>query len=165
MTWVAWIALTVLSCALIRSLWLALGPPWGWPMKLLRAIERLVHRVVVRVRHRLSPPPAEPDPFAALQVQHRLGLIATELRVLEAADADLTYYARAHRIHTRRSAYDQLLAEACELAGVPSVLYRHGPDASSGTHDQDGGPEGRLCRNADERFSAEMELAARGWHW
>ena len=69
------------------------------------------------------------------------------------------------RIHTRRSAYDQLLAEACELAGVPSVLYRHGPDASSGTHDQDGGPEGRLCRNADERFSAEMELAARGWHW
>jgi hypothetical protein len=129
MTWVARLALTVISLALIRSLWAGLGPRWRW-------------------RRRSSP--SSPDPFTVLQVQHRLGLIATELQVLEAQDADLTYYARAHRIHTRRSAYDQLLAEACELAGVPP---------------QHPGPEGRICRNADERFCAEMELAARGWHW
>jgi hypothetical protein len=150
MTWVAWLALTAISCALIRSLWSGLGPPWRWPVQLVRAIGRGLRRTVTRTRMKWAPPPAEPDPFTVLQVQHRLGLIATELRVLEAEDADRRYYARAHRIHTRRSAYDQLLAEACELAGVPA---------------QRSGPEGRICRNADERFSAEMELAARGWHW
>ena len=146
MTWLIWLVLTVISLALIRSLWSGLGPPWHWPKLLTRAIHGRVRRALSRA-HSL---PADPDPFTVLQVQHRLGLIATELRVLEAKDADLTYYARAHRIHTRRSAYDQLLAEACELAGVPA---RHP------------GPEGRICRNADERFSAEIELAARGWHW
>ena len=150
MTWVARIALTAISFALIRSLWSGLGPPWHWPVKLGRLIGRAGRRVAIHTRQRLARTPPEPDPFTALQVQHRLGLIATELRVLEAEGADLTYYARAHRIHTRRSAYDQLLAEACELAGVPA---------------QHPGPEGRICRNADERFSAEMELAARGWHW
>ena len=150
MTWVAWIAVTGISAVLIRSLWFDLGPPWRWPVLFGRAIGRAFRRTVTRTRARFSSAPTDPDPFTALQVQHRLGLIATELRVLEAADADLTYYARAHRIHTRRSAYDQLLAEACELAGVPA---------------QHPGPEGRICRNADERFCAEMELAARGWHW
>jgi hypothetical protein len=130
MSWVTWLALAVIGAALIRPLCHGLGPPWRWL--------------------RRSPKPTGPDPFTVLHVQHRLSLIATELRVLEANDADRTYYARAHRIHTRRSAYDQLLAEACELAGVPA---RHP------------GPDGRICRNADERFSAEIELAARGWHW
>ena len=164
MTWVEWLALTAIGCALIRSLWAGLGPPWRWPGLLVRAVWGAVHRAVVRVRSRLAPPPTEPDPFTALEVQHRLGLIATELRVLEAADADRTYYARAHRIHTRRSAYDQLLAEACELAGV-SLPFSGRPDASPGTPDHAAGPEGRICRNADERFSVEIELAARGWHW
>jgi hypothetical protein len=150
MTWAAWLAVTVISCALMRSLWSGLGPPWRWPGLLIRSIGRGLRRTATRTRSMFSSAAPEPDPFTVLQVQHRLGLIATELRVLEAADADLTYYARAHRIHTRRSAYDQLLAEACELAGVPA---------------QHPGPEGRLCRNADERFSVEMELAARGWHW
>jgi hypothetical protein len=150
MTWVARIALTAMALALIRSLWSGLGPPWLWPTKSGRAAARAVRRIVARTRKRISSVPDEPDPFTALQLQHRLGLIATELRVLEAEDADRRYYARAHRIHTRRSAYDQLLAEACELAGVPA---------------QHPGPEGRICRNADERFSAEIELAARGWHW
>lgn len=163
MTWAAWLVLTVIGLALMRSLCCGLGPPWRWPTLTFRAVRRGVHRVRVRVQNWLSPPPSNPDPFTVLQVQHRLGLIATELRVLEAKDADLTYYARAHRIHTRRSAYDQLLAEACELAGV-SLPFNRRPDASSGTL-YDAGPEGRLCRNADERFCAEIELAARGWHW
>jgi hypothetical protein len=150
MTWAARIALIAIGFALIRSLWSGLGPPWRWPIGLARAIGRATHRAAARLSRRFAPAPADPDPFIVLHVQHRLGLIATELRVLEAEDADRTYYARAHRIHTRRSAYDQLLAEACELAGVPA---------------QHPGPQGRICRNADERFSAEMELAARGWHW
>jgi|tagenome__1003787_1003787.scaffolds.fasta_scaffold19896266_1 hypothetical protein len=150
MTWAAWLAAIVISSALIRSLWSGLGPPWRWPVLFVRALARGARRAVARVRTRISPPPEEPNPFVVLEVQHRLGVIATELQVLEAADADLTYYARAHRIHTRRSAYDQLLAEACALAGIPA---------------QHPGPEGRLCRNADERFFVEMELAARGWHW
>jgi hypothetical protein len=150
MTWAARIALIAIGFALIRSLWSGLGPPWRWPIALARAVGRATHRAAARLRRRFAPAPTDPDPFTVLHVQHRLGLIATELRVLEAEDADRTYYARAHRIHTRRSAYDQLLAEACELAGVPA---------------QHPGPQGRICRNADERFSAEMELAARGWHW
>lgn len=148
MNWVAWLALTVICAALTRSLWVALGAPWRWPGQIARATRcapRALRQAVGSTRRQ---GPGQPDPFAVLEVQHRLGLIATELRVLEAEDADRTYYARAHRIHTRRSAYDQLLAEACELAGVPAQ------------------PSGRrVCRNADERFSAEIELAARGWHW
>jgi hypothetical protein len=157
MGWVARLTLTVISLALIRSLWSGVGPPWRWPLLLVRSVGAWVGRVARAVgrffrqdRKRRSSPSDQPDPFTVLNVQHRLGLIATELRVLEAKDADLTYYARAHRIHTRRSAYDQLLAEACKLAGVPA---------------QHPGPEGRICRTADERFSVEMELAARGWHW
>ncbi|HST86449.1 MAG TPA: hypothetical protein VLL08_32220 [Kineosporiaceae bacterium] len=141
------LTLTVIGLALIRSLWSGLGPLWRWPMLLVRTLGARVGRAN---RKRRSSSSDQPDPFTVLEVQHRLGLIATELRVLEAKDADLTYYARAHRIHTRRSAYDQLLAEACELAGVPA---------------QHPGPEGRICRTADERFCVEMELAARGWHW
>jgi hypothetical protein len=149
MTWVARLTLAVITLALIRSLWSGLGPPWRWPILLVRAVGRGYRRAVGR-RRRRSASADNPDPFTVLEVQHRLGLIATELRVLEAQDADRTYYARAHRIHTRRSAYDQLLAEACVLAGVPA---------------QRPGPEGWVCRTADERFSVEMELAARGWHW
>jgi hypothetical protein len=48
-----------------------------------------------------------------------------------------------------------LLAEACALAGVPA---QHPGPAHPG-------PGGQVYRNADERFSAEMELAARGWSW
>lgn len=83
-------------------------------------------------------------------MQLRLGALATELRSLEAVNADRIFYARAHRIHTRLQAYDQLLAEACKLANVPI----EGIDRESGSYPSE-----------DERFRAEIELAARGWHW
>ena len=63
-------------------------------------------------------PVAEPDPFDVLEMQNRLTAVVAELRVLQSEEADRTYYARAHRIRTRRSAYDQLLAEACRMAGI-----------------------------------------------
>jgi hypothetical protein len=150
MTWVTWFALLVVSLALVRSLWAALGPVWRWPRRLVLAI------VEARRRKRFVAT-AGPDPFVILEVQQRLSVIATELRVLESAGADLTYWARAHRIHTRRSAYDQLLVEACQLAGVPDP--RPVPDRVTF------GNELRIYRNEDERFRAEIELAARGWHW
>jgi hypothetical protein len=150
MTWVTWFALVVVSLALVRALWSTFGPVWRWP-------QRLVRGVVDARRRRRSPVCTGPDPFIILEVQQRLSVIATELRVLESADADVVYWARAHRIHTRRSAYDQLLVEACQLAGVPDP--RPVPDRVPL------GNEVRIYRNEDERFSAEIELAARGWHW
>src|SRR5215213_8355431 len=87
MTWVARLALTVISLALIRSLWAGLGPPWRWPILFARAVRRAfgravggAGRAVGRVRKRRSPAPGNPDPFTVLHVQYRLGLIATELQ-------------------------------------------------------------------------------------
>ena len=150
------LTLTVVGCGLVLSLWSGLGPPWHWPGMLLRAVHRGGRRAVRASVARLRRPAAEPgpDPFVILQLQHRLGLIATELRILESEDADRVYYARAHRIQTRRTAYDQLLTEACRLAGVTDENPGH-------RLDNDGG----LSRTEDERFAAEIELAARGWHW
>jgi hypothetical protein len=159
MTWVAGLTLAVVSLAVVRSLWSGLGPAWRWPGALSRAIIRGIRAALRRVRRRWSVRSVAdmPDPFTILQMQHRLSLIASELRELEAEQADLIYYARAHRIHTRRSAYDQLLVEACKLAGVPTPR----PKPGSGTE----GNELSVYRSEDERFSAEIELAARGWHW
>jgi len=114
-------------------------------------LARLTRSAISHVRRHADP---GPDPFVTLHLQRRLALIAGELRTLESEDADLVYYARAHRIQTRRSAYDQLLTEACRLAGVPIQHPGHRLD-----------PEGGLSRTEDERFAAEIELATRGWHW
>jgi hypothetical protein len=155
MTWVTWFALVVVGLALLRCVWSAFGPVWRWPV--WPWPRRLARAGVEARRRRRSPVLTGPDPFVILEVQQRLSVIATELRVLESADADLTYWARAHRIHTRRSAYDQLLVEACRLAGVPNP---------PGVPDQlTLGNELRIYRTEDERFCAEIELAARGWHW
>lgn len=87
-------------------------------------------------------------------MQRRLGALAQELQRLESEDADRHYWARAHRIHSRKTAYDQLLVEACKLAGVPGVQIAPGTFPT---------PTGR--RSDEERFRDEMELASRGWSW
>ncbi len=87
-------------------------------------------------------------------MQRRLGAIAEELQRLESQDADRQYWARAHRIHSRKAAYDQLLAEACKLAGVPGARTPAGTIPT---------PTGR--RTDEERFRDEMELTSRGWSW
>lgn len=95
-------------------------------------------RVVDFLRGR---PSDEPNPFEVLRVQTRLGVVADECRALE---RDQSVFARAHRLEATQAAYDALLAEACQLAGVAT-----GPSRG----------------DEQERFREEVELASRGWSW
>ena len=83
-----------------------------------------------------------PDPFVALRVQSRLGIVAHHVQSLE---ADKRAMARAERIVASQLAYDDLLAEACRMAGVDIPPHAKG--------------------DAAERFREEVELAGRGWTW
>lgn len=103
------------------------------------AVAAWLERLAGRVRGRR---PAEPDPFTALRVQMRLAALSRELQWLEDAPA---VYARAHRIAAVRAAYDDLLLEACVLAGVDVPA-----DAR---------------RSAAERWRKEASLAEHGWTW
>ncbi len=85
--------------------------------------------------------PAPPDPFAALHVQMRLSELSRQISVLE---ADPYVFAKAHRLRATRAAYDDLLVEACRLAGV---VVGEGP------------------RSTEERWREELELSSRGWSW
>ena len=82
----------------------------------------------------------EPDPFEALRIQSRLGVLARELQQLTMHEA-----AAAHRQAALRGAYDDLLAEACELAQVPAPVP---------------GTDGEARRRYEEQ-----QLAERGWSW
>lgn len=81
------------------------------------------------------------DPFSVLEVQISLtrveGLIATLL-------ADKSRFARGHHLRAARLAYDHLLEEACQLAGITDL-----PDGDRGLR----------------RVMAEAELRNRGWNW
>lgn len=88
---------------------------------------------------RARPKPAS-DPFESLTVQWRLSRLAWEIRQLE---HDSGRWARAHHLRAAELAYDDLLAEACSLAGVPI------PDAKS----------------AIRRLIMESDLRSRGWTW
>jgi hypothetical protein len=81
------------------------------------------------------------DPFEVLRLQTRLGELSYEIRVLH---ADGARFAKAHHLEAARAAYDDLLAEACALAGVEVPVDPPG-DA--------------------RRWKEEQELAARGWSW
>lgn len=109
--------------------------PPRWRTTLASRLDRLADHV------RRQPRPLT-DPFEALRVQERLGVVADHVRALE---LDPRLYARAERIIASQLAYDQLLAEACQMAGVevlPAAL---------------GDPQ--------ERFREEVELTSRGWSW
>lgn len=122
--------------------------PGGEPSPRRRAVQARLRagvagqldRVAARVRHGRAVPP--PDPFDALHVQLRLGIVTQHLQQLE---ADPHAWARAERIIASQLAYDALLADACRLAGV-EVLPRAKGDPW-------------------ERMREEVELAARGWTW
>ena len=116
------------------------GPPPRWRLRLNAGLGRAVRPVRRAVaRHR---GPAAIDPFEVLRLQTRLGVVADQVRALE---ADAQVYAKAHRLAATRAAYDDLLGEACRLAGIQPV------------------PETR--RSEGERLREEVELAARGWNW
>ena len=101
-------------------------------------LDRLEH-LAARIR---PPRPPEYDPFTTLRVQERLGVVADHVRSLE---LDPRTFARAERIIASQLAYDQLLVEACKLAGVEVQPSAKGDPA--------------------ERFREEVELASRGWTW
>ncbi len=156
MAWLVWIAVAAVVATLLQQLWAGAGPPWRWPLLICRALRRGGRAKVSRISTRWDRKRGRsaPDPFEILQMQHRLGALAQELQRLESEDADRKYWARAHRIHTRKAAYDQLLVEACKLAGVPGVQTAPGTIPA---------PMGR--RSDEERFRDEIELTSRGWSW
>jgi len=138
MTWVLMILVMILPAVAfwLAFLWIpSLNEPPRWRAALAARLEELADNL--RHRH-----PAPTDPFQALRVQERLGAVADHVRALE---VDPHTFARAERIIASQLAYDQLLAEACKMAGV-EVLVR---------------PLG----DAQERFREEVELASRGWSW
>jgi hypothetical protein len=104
--------------------------------------------VVVGVRDRLrrltgrGAAACEPDPFEALRLQARLGVVAGRVRRMETSAAP---FAKAQRVLAICAAYDDLLAEACRVAGVPVL-----PDTAG---------------REDRRWYAEQQLTERGWSW
>ena len=116
------------------------GPPPRWRVRLNALAARLTAPLRDAVARRRRPPLT--DPFEVLRLQLRLGVVADQVRALE---ADVEVYAKAHRLQATRAAYDDLLSEACLMAGVTPV------------------PEAR--RSEGERLREEVELASRGWSW
>ena len=104
-----------------------------------RRLPTPIQRLTERFRRRTDP---VADPFDTLWLQTRLGHLAGEIRRIETAPR---VYARAHRLMAAEAAYDDLLDEACRLAGV-----REEPD---------------LKRGEEKRWLEEQELASRGWSW
>lgn len=137
--WAAAVVLATLVPGLIFYALLRLMPGEDrprWRIWLANRLERLAARL--RRAHR----DALPDPFDALRVQDRLGIVAHYVQALE---ADKRAMARAERIIASQMAYDYLLEEACHLAGVEIPPHAQGDPA--------------------ERFREEVELAGRGWAW
>jgi hypothetical protein len=134
MEWVAVLLLFVFLCVLL-NLMLPRPPASRWR----RRLEPQARRFAGWLR-----PPAvpEPDPFDTLRLQTRLGHLAGKIRMVEATPR---IYAKAHRLMALEAAYDDLLDEACRLAGVPD--------------------EAELKRGEEKRWLEEQELASRGWSW
>jgi len=138
MGWLLLLVVLFAPALVFSALW-AVFPsadePPRWRVALAVRLEHLAGRLR---RHK---PPVY-DPFATLRVQERLGVVADHVRALE---LDPRTFARAERIIASQLAYDQLLAEACHLAGVEVEQRAKGDPA--------------------ERFREEVELASRGWTW
>jgi hypothetical protein len=116
------------------------GPPPRWRVR----ANALAAKATAPAREAIArrrPPPVT-DPFEALRLQTRLGVLADQVRALE---GDCQVYAKAHRLFATRAAYDDLLGEACLMAGIQPV------------------PEAR--RSEGERLREEVELTSRGWNW
>jgi len=138
MIWALLILGSVAPTVLLCALWTLIpspDEPRRWRVVLAERLESWAGRL----RRRRDVPY---DPFLTLRVQERLGAVADHVRRLE---EDERTFARAERIIASQLAYDQLLAEACGLAGVEVRPAARG--------------------DAHERFREEVELAERGWTW
>ena len=138
MSWLLLVAVFFIPALVFGAIWQLLPSPDEPPRWRTWSATRL-ERLAARLRR---PKPPEFDPFLALRVQERLGVVADHVRSLE---LDLHTFARAERIIASQLAYDQLLAEACHLAGVEVQVVAKG--------------------DPSERFREEVELASRGWAW
>jgi hypothetical protein len=134
MEWIALLLLFFLLCTLL-NLVLPQPPPSRWRRRLHRSADRLTGRL----RRRVVP---EPDPFDTLRLQTRLGHLAGKIRRVESTPR---IYAKAHRLMALEAAYDDLLDEACRMAGVTT--------------------EADLKRGEEKRWQEEQELTSRGWSW
>ena len=101
----------------------------------------LLDTVRRRMTGRGQPATPDPDPFRTLALQARLTRLVGEMAALDRDPSPR--FARAHHARAACRAYDQRLAEACEVAGLPV------PTGS--------GPESRLL--------AEAGLLQAGWTW
>ena len=134
MGWVALLLVFLFLCVLLNLL-LPQPPPSRWRRRVQSPAERLARRFR---RHAVP----EPDPFDTLRLQTRLGDLAGKIARVEATPH---MYAKAHRLMALEAAYDDLLDEACTLAGVPG--------------------HADLERSEEKRWFEEQELASRGWSW
>lgn len=102
-----------------------------------------MHDLVDRVRRgltgRLRRPPQ--DPFKTLALQARLSRLAGEMDALSRGPSP--HFAAGHHARAATRAYDETLAEACALAGLPVP------------------PVDRAC----DRLLAEASLMQAGWTW
>jgi hypothetical protein len=133
MEWAAGLVVLMLMCALLDHVLPHRPSRWR------RRLQRLLERLAARLGRRTVP---EADPFETLRLQTRLGHLAGKIQRIEATPR---IYAKAHRPMALEAAYDDLLDEACRLAGVPA--------------------EADLERGEQKRWLEEQELATRGWSW
>ena len=133
MEWVAGLVVLVLLCALLDHVL-----PRR-PSRHRRRLQRSLERLAARLGRPVEP---EADPFETLRLQSRLGHLAAKIQRVESAPH---IYAKAHRLMALEAAYDDLLAEACRLAGVPGTT--------------------EIERGEQRRWHEEQELATRGWSW
>jgi len=103
------------------------------------AVRDLVEQVRRAIAGRVEQPVQ--DPFATLDLQARLSRLAAEMDALEHQQSPR--FALRHHAEAATRAYDQTLAEACALAGLPV-------------------PSGRA---AADRLLAEASLLQAGWTW
>jgi len=138
MTLVFFVFLFFVPALVFRLAWGLIATP-DEPPRWQRALAGGLEHLAAHLRR--EHPPVY-DPFTTLHVQSRLAKVAEHVRELE---ADPHAFARAERLIASQLAYDQLLAEACKLAGVEVEEHPKGDGA--------------------ERFREEVELASRGWAW
>jgi hypothetical protein len=102
----------------------------------------LLQRLLRGTPDRLVGPRPDVNPFSALEIQLSLARLERELLHLDGCDD--RKFGRAHHYYAALAAYDQLLAEACELAGLDSPA-------------RPGDPAWRMV--------TDVELRVRGWTW
>lgn len=103
-----------------------------------------MHLLLVAVRRRLPylfSTSTAPDPFATLELQHRLSRLSSELHRLNWDTSK--EFAVGHHARAAMLAYEHTLADACRLMGL-DISDAHGPT---------------------NRLLAEASLFKAGWSW